>query len=410
MKISKRAKEMQASPIRKLTPYAQAAKDKGRKIFHLNIGQPDIETPDIMFKAIREYKEKILAYGPSQGSADYCDSLVKYYNKLDFAIEKEHLVVTTGGSEAIIFAMLAVADPGGEIIVPEPFYTNYNGFATQAGLTIVPVLTVAENGFHLPAEEEVEKRITPHTRALMLCNPNNPTGTVYTRDEVEMMIRIAVKHRLFLISDEVYREFIYDGLKHVSVMEFPEAAQNLIVVDSISKRFSACGARLGAVISKNAELMSGIMKFAQARLCPPTLEQIGGVALHSLNENYYRKIRSEYQHRRDIVVNSLSKMPGVICKKPQGAFYVIAKLPVIDAEHYALWLLTDFDSNGETVMVAPAQGFYSTPNMGLDEVRLAYILNEKSLLRAMDVLAESLEKYKGKKEQLQAGNEMVMQA
>ncbi|MDD2715692.1 MAG: pyridoxal phosphate-dependent aminotransferase [Candidatus Wallbacteria bacterium] len=397
LRISRRAREIQASPIRKLVPHAQAAKDKGKKIYHLNIGQPDIETPDLMMKAIRKFKDPVLGYGPSQGMPEYINTLVNYYNRKNFNISKEHVIICTGGSEAILFAFMAVGDFGDEVIIPEPFYTNYNSFATQVGLKVVPITTYAEDGFHLPPSDRIAEKITPRTKAILICNPNNPTGTVYTRDELAMVIGLAMKYKLFVIADEVYREFIYDGLKHISVMEFKEAEQHLIMCDSISKRFSACGARIGVFISKNEELMACVMKFAQGRLCPPTLEQVGAVALHTLGESYYRRVNEEYQKRRDIVYDALSRIPGVVCRKPQGAFYVIAKLPVNDAEHYALWLLTDFDSGGESVMVAPAQGFYASPEFGLDEIRIAYVLNSDKLTRAMEILAESLTRYKGVK-------------
>lgn len=396
-KSSKRAKEIQASPIRKLLPFANMAKEKGRTIYHLNIGQPDIETPDLMMKSIREYKGKILEYGPSQGLPEYVNILLDHYNKKGYNIVREQLIVTTGGSEGILFAFMAVGDYGDEVIIPEPFYTNYNSFATQAGLKVVPVTTYAQDGFHLPSSDKIESLVSSKTKAILLCNPNNPTGTVYTREEVEIIVRIAVKHKLFVIADEVYREFVYDGLKHISVMEFTEAEQNIIMVDSISKRFSACGARIGVIVCKNEDIMTGILKFAQARLCPPTLEQIGAVALHRLGESYYRKTIGEYELRRNLIIDSLSRIPGVICRKPQGAFYVIVKLPIIDAEHYAQWLLTDYELNNETLMVAPAQGFYATPDLGLDEVRLAYILERPRLEKAMNIMAESLKKYKGTK-------------
>jgi len=392
-KISKRAREVQASPIRKLLPYAVAAKKKGKKVYHLNIGQPDIETPQVMYDAITANKSKILAYGPSQGLPEYQDVLVDYYNKNGFDVDVDDVIVTTGGSEAIVFAMMGVGDPGDEIIIPEPFYTNYNGFAKMAGINIIPLTTHAENGFHLPERKEIEKIITHKTKAIMICNPNNPTGTVYGKKELEMIIDIAKENNLFVIADEVYREFIYDGLEHISVMTFKNALQRIIVTDSISKRFSACGARLGAIVSKNKELMSAILKFAQARLCPPTLEQIGAIELHKLEKMYFRNTISEYQKRRDIVFEALKNIDGVVCEKPEGAFYVIAKLPINDAEHFAKWLLTDFDIDGETVMIAPAQGFYATPNIGLNEIRIAYILNIKKLKRAMEILTIAIEKY-----------------
>lgn len=394
MKLSKRAVEVQASPIRKLMPFANAAKDKGVKIYHLNIGQPDIETPQVMIDVYRNYADKVLAYGPSQGLLEYRQNLVEYYARYDIKISVDDIIVTTAGSEAIIFAMMAICDLGDEIIIPEPFYTNYNGFATMAGAKIAPLTTHAEQGFALPQNDEIEKLINLNTKAIMLCNPGNPTGAVYSKEDLARVAQLAIKHDLFVIADEVYREFVYDGLSHTSLLNLDFISNRAIVVDSISKRYSACGARIGCMISKNEELMASVLKFAQARLCPPTIEQMAASAATKLQEEYFQPTLAEYKKRRDIVFNELQKMPGVICRKPKGAFYVIAKLTAIeDAEDFAKWMLTEYNENNETVMFAPAEGFYATSGMGKNEIRIAYILNENDLYTAMELLRKGLEKY-----------------
>lgn len=393
IKLSQRSYDIQASPIRKLTPYADEAKRRGIKVYHLNIGQPDIETPPVYWEAIRKYGEKVLKYGPSNGIGLYLESLKKYYNKLGFNVRSDDIFVTTAGSEAIIFTFLAVMNPGEEVIIPEPYYTNYNGFATMAGVNIIPLTTFIEEGFKLPPAEKFEEKITDKTRAILLCNPGNPTGTAYSEEELSMVVEIAKKYNLFLITDEVYREFIYDGLKHTSIMEFTGIDKRAIVVDSISKRFSACGARVGCIVCKNKELMEAVMKFGQARLCPPTLEQIGAIALHELESDYFKSIYDEYKLRRDTLYEGLISIPDVIVHKPQGAFYMIARFPVKDAEDFAIWLLRDFDVDGETVMFAPLDGFYGTQGLGKNELRLAYILNCHDIEKSLVILKKGLEKY-----------------
>ncbi len=393
MELSKRAREIQASPIRKLMPYAITAKNKGIKVYHLNIGQPDIPTPPEMMKVYHEFDEKVLAYGPSQGLEVYRESLVKYYQHNGIELNTSDIIVTTAGSEAITFAMMVVGEVGDEIIVPEPFYTNYNGFATMAGIKLVPLTTYAETGFALPENAAIEARISSKTRAIMLCNPGNPTGTVYSREELFRIAEFAKKHNLYLISDEVYREFIYDGLKHTSVLEVPGFEENAIMVDSVSKRYSACGARIGCIVSKNKVMMDAVLKFAQARLCPPTIDQLAANAGVYLPDSYFEAMKAEYQARRDLVMAELEKIPGIVCKKPEGAFYIVAKLPIEDAEDFVIWLLNDFNVNGETVMAAPAEGFYATPGLGRNELRLAYILCQEDLTKAMNIFRSGLETY-----------------
>lgn len=394
MNLSMRASDVQASPIRKLMPFANAAKKKGVKIYHLNIGQPDIETPAKITNVYRNYTDKVLAYGPSQGLESYREKLVEYYSRHDVDISANDIIVTTAGSEAIVFAMLVTCNPGDEIIIPEPFYTNYNGFATMTGVKIRAITTYAEDGFQLPAKEKFEELINKKTKAIMICNPGNPTGAVYTKEDLKSIADLAIKHNLYVITDEVYREFVYDGYKHTSILTFPELADRAIMVDSISKRYSACGARIGCLISRNKDLMAAALKFAQARLCPPTLEQLSATAAIDLQDDYFQEIISEYDKRRKIVFQELQKIEDVICEIPRGAFYIIAKLPLEDAEDFAKWMLEEFDLDSETVMFAPAQGFYATPGLGKNEIRIAYILNENDLRKAMRILREGLIKYK----------------
>jgi len=393
MELSKRALEIQASPIHKLMPYAVAAKEKGIKVYHLNIGQPDIPTPPEMIKVYHEFSEKVLAYGPSQGLDVYQKGLVKYYLHQGLTLSVNDIIVTTAGSEAIIFAMMVVGEVGDEIIVPEPFYTNYNGFATMAGINLVPLTTYAETGFALPDDKHIEARISPKTKAVMLCNPGNPTGAVYSREELFRVAALCKKHNLYLISDEVYREFIYDGLKHTSVLEVPGFEDNAIMVDSVSKRYSACGARIGCIVCKNKALMGAVLKFAQARLCPPTVDQLAANACVNLPDSYFEHMVKEYQARRDLVMSELEKIPGIICKRPEGAFYIVAKLPITDAEDFIIWMLKEYNVNGETVMAAPAEGFYATPGLGKNELRLAYILCIEDLTNAMHIFRSGLETY-----------------
>ncbi len=393
LQLSKRAELMPASPIRKLVPFAQAAKKRGVKVYHLNIGQPDIKTPELFFDAIKKFDAPVLAYALSQGDLNLINSFRKYYKKWGIDFEEGEIIITNGGSEAIIMTMMAIGDPGDEILVPEPFYANYNGFACEAGMTVKPITTKAEEGFHLPKKEYIKSLIKSNTRAIMISNPGNPTGAVYTKEELEMLGEIAKEHDIYLIGDEVYREFIYDGLKFASLMEVKGAEDRVIICDSISKRYSACGARIGCLCSKNKNLMKTIMKFAQARLCVPTIEMIGAATLVDTAKEYFEEVHVEYQKRRDIVYNALKAMPGVVCEKPMGAFYVVAKLPIDDAEEFAKWMLTDFNINNETTMIAPAAGFYATPGLGKDEARLAYVLKGEDLEKAMYILAEGIKAY-----------------
>jgi len=387
---------MPASPIRKLVPFAQEAKKNGIKVYHLNIGQPDIKTPELFFEAIRNFDAPVLEYALSQGDIKLIDSFKKYYEKCNIDFEQDEIIITYGGSEAIILSLMAIGDPGDEVLVPEPFYANYNGFACEAGLVIKPITTKAEEGFHLPSKEYIKSLIKPNTRAIMISNPCNPTGTVYTKGELKMLGEIALEHDIFLIGDEVYREFVYDGLEFTSLMHIPEIRDRVIICDSISKRYSACGARIGCVCSKNKDFMKTIMKFAQARLCVATIEMLGATSLINTTKEYFQEVNKEYQKRRDIVYNALLNIPGVVCEKPMGAFYVVAKLPIDDAEDFAKWMLTDFNVNNATTMVAPAAGFYATPGLGKDEVRLAYILKEEDLTVAMDILAKGIKAYSNK--------------
>jgi aspartate aminotransferase len=395
--ISNKANHMPASPIRKLVPYAETAKKAGTKIFHLNIGQPDIETPAIMMDAIRNSQIRVLEYSHSAGFESYRQKLAQYYKGFGIHIEASDMIITTGGSEAIAFAMMTCFNPGDEIIIPEPFYANYNGFSCAADLVVKPVRSYIETGFALPPIAEFEKLITPKTKGIMICNPGNPTGYLYTRKELDLLVHLVKKHDLFLLSDEVYREFCYDGKEYVSVMHLEGIDQNVILLDSISKRYSACGARIGALISKNKEVISAAMKFAQARLSPPTFGQIGGEAALNTPASYFENVKKEYVSRRDFVVEALNKMDGVYCPKPSGAFYCIARLPIDNADVFCQWLLEKFQHHNQTVMLAPATGFYSTPGAGINEVRIAYVLNLGDLKQAMICLDEALKVYPGRK-------------
>jgi aspartate aminotransferase len=396
MKLSQRALSIQASPIRKLTPFANKAKEQGKKVYHLNIGQPDISTPPIMLEAYKNFHEEVLAYGPSEGLESYRKNLVNYYKRNEIEVTAENILVTTGGSEAILFVLCAICDYGDEIIIPEPFYTNYNGFATIAGVKIVPLTTYAKDGFALPDSHNIEACISPRTKAVMLCNPGNPTGTVYNRKELERVAKLAIKHGIYIIVDEVYREFIYDGISHTSILQMEGIEERAIMVDSISKRFSACGARIGAVVSRNDEVIKAIIKFAQARLCPPTIDQIAANACISLSDDYFYALRKEYEKRRNIVFEELQEIEGVLCIRPEGAFYVFAHLPIPNTEDFVKWMLTDFNIDNETVMCAPGEGFYSTPNLGKNELRIAYVLNERDLKKAMYIFRKGLEEYRAR--------------
>ena len=395
-KISLKGNTMPSSPIRKLVPYAEIAKKAGRKIYHLNIGQPDIETPQIMLDAIRNADIKVLEYSHSAGFEPYRKKLADYYKSFSINIDASDIIITTGGSEAIQIAMMTCFNPGDEIIIPEPFYANYNGFSCAADVIVKPVKSFIETGFALPPISEFEKLITPKTKGIMICNPGNPTGYLYSRKELELLKELVIKYDLFLLSDEVYREFCYDGKEYVSVMHLQGIDNNVILLDSISKRYSACGARIGALISKNKEVMTAAMKFAQARLSPPTFGQIGAEAALNTPKEYFIKVQKEYVERRDFLIEALNKIEGVFCPKPSGAFYCIARLPIDNSDKFCQWLLESFEYEGETVMLAPATGFYSTPGSGTNEVRLAYVLKIEDLKKAMICLERALKVYPGR--------------
>ena len=392
-KISSKAEKMPASPIRKLVPYAEEAKKRGIKIFHLNIGQPDIETPEIMMNAVKNISAKVLEYSHSGGIESYRKKLCSYYNQHNIHLEINNIIITTGGSEAIQIALNTCFNAGDEIIIPEPFYANYNGFSTTSNVVIKPIRSYIETGFALPPITEFEKLITPKTKGIMICNPGNPTGYLYSREELELLKELILKYDLFLLSDEVYREFCYDGKEYVSVMHLKGIDNNAILLDSISKRYSACGARIGCIISKNKEVMEAAMKFAQARLSPPTFGQIGAEAAIDTPASYFEEVKKEYVARRNFVVDALNKIPGVFCPKPSGAFYCIARLPIDDSDKFCQWVLEHFSFNKQTVMLAPATGFYSTKGEGKKEVRVAYVLKIEDLKNAMICLEKALEEY-----------------
>lgn len=388
---------MPESPIRKLVPYADIAKKNGNKVYHLNIGQPDIKTPEVALNAVKNADIKVLEYSHSAGFESYRTKLSQYYKAQGLSVEVADIIITTGGSEALLFAMGSTMDEGDEIIIPEPFYANYNGFSVASGVTVVPVISTIEDGFALPPIAAFEKLITPRTKAILICNPGNPTGYLYSQDEIQQLAAMVKKHDLFLIADEVYREFIYDPKdKHFSVMNVPGIEENAIMIDSVSKRYSMCGARIGCIVSKNKEVMAAAMKFAQARLSPPTYEQIASEAALETPQSYFDEVIEEYKERRDILISELQKIEGVKVGTPKGAFYCIAQLPVASADDFAKWLLESYNLNGETVMVAPAAGFYSTPNVGLNEVRIAYVLKKEDLVRSVHILKAALETYNSK--------------
>lgn len=395
-KIAQKGLNMPSSPIRKLVPFADAAKKMGRKIYHLNIGQPDIETPQVMLDAIKNSDVKVLEYSHSAGFESYRKKLADYYKSFNINIGANDIIITTGGSEAIAIAMMTCFNEGDEIIIPEPFYANYNGFSCAAGVTVKPVKSFIENGFALPPISEFEKLITPKTKGIMICNPGNPTGYLYSQEELELLKQLVLKYDLFLLSDEVYREFCYDGKEYFSVMHLSGVDNNVILLDSISKRYSACGARIGALISKNKDVMAAAMKFAQARLSPPTFGQIGAEAALATPKSYFDKVQKEYVERRDFLIDTINKIEGVFCPKPSGAFYCIARLPIDDADKFCQWLLESFEYNNQTVMLAPATGFYSTPGAGKNEVRLAYVLNKEALKNALICLEKALQVYPGR--------------
>src|SRR5690554_2989159 len=392
--ISNKGRNLPESPIRKLVPYAEKAYKANKIVYHLNIGQPDIKSPDIAMEAVANHNLDVLAYTRSEGSEEYRAKIATYYKRNNIMVEASDIIVTTGGSEALLFAMGTVADAGDEIIIPEPFYANYNGFAAASDVKIVPVISKIEDNFALPSISEFEKLITPRTKAILICNPGNPTGYLYSKEEIQSLARLVIKHDLFLVADEVYREFTYDGYKHYSILEEESLADYGIIIDSVSKRYSMCGARIGCLVSKNKELMATAMKFAQARLSPPTFAQIASEAALQTPQSYFDGVISEYQDRRNTLVAALKEIPGVQVGEPKGAFYCIVQFPVKNSDAFAQWLLEEFDDNGETVMVAPAAGFYSTPGVGLNQVRIAYVLKKESLIRAVEILKAALEKYR----------------
>jgi aspartate aminotransferase len=391
--ISKKGNQMPESPIRKLVPYAEDAKKRGTKVFHLNIGQPDIKTPQVALDAVKNNTIQTLAYARSEGSEEYRTKLAKYYISKNINVSADDIVITTGGSEALLFTIGSITDPGDEIIIPEPFYANYNGFSTASGVTVVPVISKIEDNFALPKIEDFEKLITKKTKAILICNPGNPTGYLYSKEEIEKLKKIVLKHDLFLIADEVYREFTYDGLNHTSVMALDGLEQNSIIIDSVSKRYSMCGARIGCIVSKNNEFIKTAIKFAQARLSPPTYALMASEAALDTPQSYFDDVKEEYVERRNTLITELNKIEGVKVAKPKGAFYCVAELPVKDSDHFAQWILEEFNHNNETVMVAPASGFYSTPGEGKNQVRIAYVLNKEDLIRSVEILGKALKKY-----------------
>ncbi|MFV0516791.1 MAG: pyridoxal phosphate-dependent aminotransferase [Aminipila sp.] len=394
MKLSQKVQDMQFSPIRKFNVYAIEAKAKGKKVYHLNIGQPDIKTPKAFMDAVRNFDSEVLAYAESGGLVQLQDAIANYFKRFGMDIERKDVLITNGGSEALSMIYTCLLDYGDEVLVPEPFYTNYQTFIASAGGKVVPITTNAEEGYRFAFADRIEKVITDKTRAISLVNPGNPTGTILSRDEMLVIADVAKKHDLWIIADEVYREFAYDGREMTSFGQIEDIKERVIIVDSVSKRFSACGARVGCIVSKNEELMSNAMKLAQGRLCCPTLDMIGATALYELDPSYFNDVKAEYESRRDAVYEEIMKIPGVVCQKPGGAFYIMVKLPVESTEDFLVWLLTEFDDNGETVMYAPIQGFYGTPGLGKDELRIAYVLKKEDLVRGVELMRLGLEKYK----------------
>ena len=392
MNLSKRIKSVPTSTIMELLTLSAKAKKSGKKVYHLNIGQPDIKTPKGFYKAIREFKGEILEYSLSEGLSELIESIKKYYEDYNIQFDNDEIIITNGGSEALLFTMLTICDDGDNILVPEPFYSNYYNFSKSVGVNINPITTLAENGFHLPNKEEIVSKIDGKTKAILFSNPGNPTGVVYTKEEINMLADIAIEHNLWIIADEVYREFIYEG-EYTSLGNIEKVKDRVIIVDSVSKRYSACGARIGCVASKNKDYIKAILKLCQARLSVPTLEQLGAIELYNTDNSYLKDVNEEYRKRRDVLYDELIKVPGVICEKPTGAFYIVAKLPVENADDFTKWLLSDFDVDGETVMPCPAEGFYMTPGLGVDEIRLAYVLNSDDLSKAARLLKEGLETY-----------------
>lgn len=394
--ISDKGLRMPESPIRKLVPFAENAKMRGIDVIHLNIGQPDIKTPEVALEAIKNFEPKVVAYSHSAGFQSYREGLANYYKNVGLNITYQNILVTTGGSEAITMSLNSIMDQGDEIIIPEPFYANYNGFSTAAGVKVKPISSSINSGFSLPEISEFEKLITPKTKAILICNPGNPTGYLYAQEELNSLRALVLKYDLFLIADEVYREFAYDGKKHISILDLDGLEQNAIVIDSVSKRYSMCGARVGCIVSKNKTFIATALKFAQARLSPPTFGQIAGEAALKTPESYFNDVILEYVNRRDILISGLNNIRGVVCPKPKGAFYCIAQLPIDDADIFAQWLLEEFSWNNKTVMVAPAAGFYSTPEIGKQQIRIAYVLNTSELSAAVTILEEALKVYPGR--------------
>ena len=396
LSISNRGMEMPESPIRKLVPFAEEAKKRGTKVYHLNIGQPDIKTPEVALNAIKNSEIKVIEYSHSAGNISYRQKLAKYYQNIDINVDENDILITTGGSEAITFAFLSCLNPGDEVIIPEPFYANYNGFAVAAGIKVVPITSKIENGFALPAIEEFDKLINEKTKGIVICNPNNPTGYLYSEEELKSLSKIVKKNDLYLFSDEVYREFCYDGEKHFSAMYLNDIQDNVILMDSVSKRYSECGVRIGAMITKNKQVITTALKFAQARLSPPSYGQIVGEASLETPPEYFDEVYNEYIERRNFLVEKIREIPGVICPLPKGAFYAVIKLPIDDADIFAQWLLEEFEYKGQTIMVAPATGFYSTKGLGKQEIRIAYVLKKEDLGNAVECLAEALKVYPGR--------------
>ena len=392
--ISSKGKNMPESPIRKLVPYAEKATQLGKKIYYLNIGQPDIKSPKIAMDAVANSAIEVLAYSRSEGSDTYREKIANYYKKNNIQVESNQIIVTTGGSEALLFAMGTICDQDDEIIIPEPFYANYNGFATASGVNIVPVISKIENNFALPPISEFEKLITPKTKAIIICNPGNPTGYLYSQDEIKKLAKIVLKHNLFLVADEVYREFTYDGDEHYSILQEETLSENGIIIDSVSKRYSMCGARIGCLVSKNKEVIATALKFAQARLSPPTFAQIASEAALETPQSYFDDVIKEYKDRRNTLIENLQQIPGVKVGVPKGAFYCIVELPVENSDHFAQWLLEEFDYKGETIMVAPAAGFYSTNGVGLNQIRIAYVLKKEDLISSVEILRRALKEYR----------------
>ena len=395
--LSNRGQKMPSSPIRRLVPFADQAKEAGKHVYHLNIGQPDIKTPNSFLDPIKNLDMPVVAYGPSAGFTSLRKKLAQYYKGFNIDVDYSDILVTTGGSEAIIFTLMAICDEGDEVIIPEPFYTNYNGFAVEAGVKVVPITSEIEKDFELPPIDSIAEKITNKTRAIIICNPNNPTGYVYSKEELESLRKIVLKHDLFLLADEVYREFTYDGLTHTSVMHLKGIDDRTVMLDSVSKRYSACGARIGMIVSKNKQVIEAALKFGMARLCPPSIEQVGVESGVDTPKEYFEEVNREYTDRRNVMVKLLREIPGVVAPNPKGAFYLVVRLPVDDANKFAQWLLTDFNVDNETVMIAPADGFYSTPGLGKDEVRIAYVLNVEDIKKAMHILDEGLKVYPGTK-------------